>query len=203
MEKLLIYIKHNFGFLWKVIESINTILINLLYRNKIENTLGKYKSNVPVKGIFYVRHLNKDDLDVLFEMLNKLDKSVLKFFKPHGFDRVTLQNILNNSGFVKLGYFDGSNNKLVGYFILRLFANKKCFSGRLVHPDYQGKGIGKEMVKILHCSAKQIGFNLYSTISKENMASLNSLKVANDFTVEKELANGFILIKFDLNNLEC
>ena len=202
MEKILIFIKHNFSFLWKIIEFINSFLLQFLYKKRIQNVLHTFKDYNKIDENYKVKILNIDDLDTLFKFITTLYNDSFKYFNPHLMDKKSLKKVLENYSMLKFGFYDKENN-LVGYFILRLFFNKKCFIGRLVHPDFRGQGIAKKMAKILYCVSKQLDFNVYSTISKNNIASLKSHHKINNYTIEKEFDNGFYLIRFNLKDYEC
>lgn len=93
-----------------------------------------------------------------------------------------------------LGVFD--DQKLVGYFFLRCFLNKKSFTGRIVDETYQGKGIAKRMGKILHQTAWQSGFRVFGTASRDNFKSLNSYRSINNFKIVRELENNYIYFEY-------
>ncbi len=200
MMRVLIYIKHNVIIVWRMIELVNSLLVKILYKNRISRVLSLHSHTI-VNDNFVTRPLIAGDVDLLYAMINSLNSDIFKFFKPHKFDKKSIERILKDDSYIKFGYF--KKNKIIGYFILRLFVNKKAFIGRLVHPEYQGKGLSKEMAKILYCVAKLINFKVYSTISKKNLASLKSHKSLNDFKVIKELNDSYILIQFDLSDIEC
>jgi len=202
MENILIFIKHNFSFLWNIIELFNSIVLRVMYGNKITNITAKFNNYYNINDDYSVKMLNTNDLDQLVSFINTLDESSFKYFKPHKMDKESLTIVLKKDSMLKFGFYN-QKHELVGYFILRMFFNKKCFIGRVVHPDFRGQGIAQEMAKILYCVSKEIGFNVYSTISKENVASLKSHDKVNKYTIEKELEKGFYLIKFDLENYKC
>ena len=202
MEKVLIFIKHNFSFLWNIIEFFNSFLLQLLYGTQISSTVSKFKDYYNINQNYSIKILGKSNLEELNDFLVTLDNDSFQYFKPHNMDKKSLKVVLNKNSMLKFGFYDKEKN-LIGYFILRMFFNKKCFIGRLVHPNFRGQGIAKEMSKILYCISKELGFNVYSTISKDNVASLNSHKKVNNYTIEKELEKDFYLIKFNLEDYKC
>ena len=138
--------------------------------------------------------LSKNDLPVLSIMLNTHDPVQIKFFEPHKFDLKTLERLFSNPSFFMFGVFD--NDKIVGYFFLRCFLNKKSFMGRIVDMPYQGKGIAKNMARILHNFAWESDFRIFSTISKSNFKSLKSqLAVCNYKTIEL-LEDDYLLLEY-------
>jgi len=191
MEKLLLYIKHNLKFLWRIIEFFNSLLLNIVHRKKITTIKQNYSDYIDTNNGFQFRLITSEDLDRLYSLLSKLDKHYVKYFNPHAFDRESLKYVLKSNNFLTFGYFH--NKKLVGYFMLRLFANSKAFTSRVVDSDFSGRGIGKDMAKIMYRMANELDWGVFATISEENIASLKT----HNYKVVKKLPNGYILIKFN------
>ena len=89
-----------------------------------------------------------------------------------------------------------ADQKMVGYFFLRFFANRKCFVGRLIDKEYRGKGIGYEMNKIMYNTAWEMGFRCLSTISKNNKSVMGAHAKNSAMIVLKELQNDYLLVEF-------
>src|SRR5690554_4987571 len=193
MIKLLIAFKKNIPFVWLLVEYFNGIIFRFLYHKRIIQT-AKQVLEIYNNEQFRYRFLNKADLPFLFELFQRQDQEQFKYFKPHAFDEKTLYRLYKNPSFLMLGVFDKDN--LAGYFFLRCFLNKKCFTGRLVDKDYQGKGISKRMGKILHNTAWDSNFRVFGTASRDNFKSLNSYQSINNFKIIKELENNFIYFEY-------
>jgi len=180
-------------FIWRFVEYLNGLFFKVLFattvRTKAQEVLDGYK-NEP----FEYRFLTKNDLDDLVALFSRQDQEQFKYFKPHEFDSVTVQRLYKNASFLMLGVFD--DQKLVGYFFLRCFLNKKSFTGRIVDETYQGKGIAKRMGKILHQTAWQSGFRVFGTASRDNFKSLNSYRSINNFKIVRELENNYIYFEY-------
>ena len=151
-------------------------------------------SNKIGEGSFVYRILNKDDLPSLQAFFESQNPEQFKYFQPHTFDRDTLKHLFKNSAFFMMGVFH--NDKMVGYFFLRCFINKKCFIGRIVDKMYQGRGISKIMGRILLRTAWASKFRIFSTVSRDNIKSFNSSKSINNFRIVSELDNGFVFIEY-------
>ncbi len=190
MEKCLLYIKHNLKPLWKAIERCNELALRTLYHRQLAKIERRYRDPVETNNGFRYRLITPDDADMLCALLSKLDKDYVKFFNPHGFTREELRNVLTSKNLLTFGYFH--NAALVGYFMLRLFVGKKAFLGYVVDPSCAGRGIGRDMVKILYGIASKLGWGAYATISEQNIASLK----LHTHQVVKRLANNYILVKF-------
>lgn len=190
---LILRFKHGYPALWGYVSFLNGFAVSLLYRKRLIHnavTILKSKTYEP----FEYRLLGAQDYESLCQFFETQNADQFKYFKPHAFDPVSLFKIVRDSTYVLFGVFD--NQKLVGYFFLRCFLNKKCFTGRLVALEYQGKGISKVMGIILLNTAWKSGFRVFGTASKENIKSLNSYKAINKYKIRNELSNNFIHFEY-------
>ncbi len=192
MEKILIFIKHHFPVFWKVIESINSFVFSLLYKNKLDRILSEVMDNT--EHSWTIRILNPEDAESLYLFIESQPPNDLKYFNPHGFDRKKIQKQFKVRSFLMMGVFD--KDKLVGYFFLRFFANKKCFVGRLIDVPYRGTGIGHVMNNVMYEIAWNLNFRCLSTISKNNKAVIKSHKKNSSVVVLKNLSDDYMLIEF-------
>jgi RimJ/RimL family protein N-acetyltransferase len=193
MERILIFIKHNLVFIWKIIEWGNGVLFSVLYRNILENVLERVFREFTLPPYSF-RMLQRQDTEALFNLIKSQKASDLEYFNPHGLEFVSISNQFDNRSFLMMGSFDGK--KLVGYFFLRFFTNKKCFVGRLIDRDYRGKGIGPEMNKIMYETAWRMGFRCLSTISRKNTAVMRAHANNKTMVILKELQNDYLLVEF-------
>ncbi len=193
MIEILVRLKRNFPFLWSWIEYLNGFLFGFFYEKSMVIALREKSSSYSKGGLSY-RLLRESDIDSLVLFLAKQDKSQFAFFKPHEFDQKTLNRLFKNPAFIMLGVFH--DDALVGYFFLRCFFNKKSFTGRIVDHGYQGKGIAKNMGRILIESAWAVGFRVFGTASKSNESSLGSYRSINNFKIIKELNGDYIYFEY-------
>jgi GNAT superfamily N-acetyltransferase len=193
MERILIFIKHHFVFLWKIIEWGNGLIFFLFYKSRLEKVLlGVFnESAIPP---FSYRRLFLSDAGLLHGLIQVQEVSDLEYFRPHGFDLISVRRQFKNRSFLIMGAFDGG--KMVGYFFLRFFANRKCFVGRLIDKDYRGKGIGSVMNSIMYETAWRMGFRCLSTISQNNTAVMRTHAKNPTMIVIKELQNDYLLVEF-------
>jgi hypothetical protein len=196
MEKILIFIKHHFSFIWKIIEWCNGLLFSILYKSRMEMVLPSV-FNECSEAPFSYRRLTSDDAELLHGLIAKQDPSDLEYFHPHGFDSNSIRKQFTNRSFLMMGAFDGK--KITGYFFLRFFANRKCFVGRLIDKDYRGKSIGSVMNCIMYEIAWQMGFHCLSTISRNNTAVMRAHAKNPTMIVRKELQNDYLLVEFIKN----
>lgn len=192
MISTLLKIKKRYPQLWNIVENINGIFFLFLYHKRIHACL---KQNLEkIKDNYSYRFLENADLNALQYFFSTQDKDQFKYFKPHNFDMNTLKRLMKNPSFFMMGVFD--DKKLIGYFFLRCFINKQCFTGRIIDISYQGRGISKEMGRILLHSAWESKFRVFGTASIENIRSLASYKSIDDFKIISELENGYIYFEY-------
>jgi hypothetical protein len=200
VERLLIFIKHHFGFLWRIIEWGNGFLLSLFYKSGIEKVLpGVFEEFTSSPFLF--RRLTPADIEPLYDLIRSQPDADLTYFNPHGFDLRSLQAQLKKSSFLMMGAFEG--DKMVGYFFLRFFFNRKCFVGRLIDKDQRGKGIGLVMNKIMYETAWRMHFRCQSTISKNNAAVMKAHSKNMHMVVLKELQNDYLLVEFVKKNKQA
>jgi hypothetical protein len=193
MERILIFIKHHFAFLWRVIEKGNGLLFILFYKKRMEKVLPAV-FNESFEPPFYYKRLDSKDASLLYDLINSQESSDLAYFHPHGFDQDSITQQFGNSSFLMMGAFD--RNIMVGYFFLRFFTNKKCFVGRLIDKDYRGKGIGHVMNTIMYETAWRMGFRCLSTISRNNSLVMRAHSRNPKMKVLKDLPNNYLLVEF-------
>ena len=193
MERILIFIKHHFGFLWKIIEWGNGLLFSLFFKSRLGKVLPDIFREFTESPVSY-RKLIPSDADGLYELIHSQEEADLEYFKPHKFDIETIRRQFQNVSFLMMGVFDG--NSIIGYFFLRFFANKKCFVGRLIDRNYRGKGIGLTMNKIMYGTSWRMGFRCLSTVSRNNLAVMRAHAKNPTMVILKELANDYLLVEF-------
>ena len=193
MERILIFIKHHLGFLWKGIEWGNGKIFCLFFGSSMEKALAGQLPGNEKSGILY-RRLGSGDAGKLHDLIQSQDPSDLKYFQPHGFDLPSIRKQFRKCSFLMMGAFE--KDRLAGYFFLRFFANKKCFVGRLIDKPSRGKGIGNEMNTIMYRTAWEMGFRCLSTISKNNQAVIRAHAKNSTMVLLKELQNDYMLVEF-------
>lgn len=193
MEKLLIFIKHHVGFLWKVIEWGNGVVFALIYRSELLRILRGVFSEYTLDSFSFIK-LSPSNAKQLYELIKKQKDTDLEYFHPHGFGLKDIENQFNNRALLMMGVFDKDN--LIGYFFLRFFCNRKCFVGRLIDEPYRGRGIGNVMNAIMYEVAWQLNFKCLSTISRNNRLVMHAHSRNSHIKVIKELQNDYLLVEF-------
>jgi RimJ/RimL family protein N-acetyltransferase len=193
MERILIFIKHHFRFLWKIIDWGNGLLYRCLYKAKQQAVLQEVLLREESHSLVY-RELEPADIPALKNLIDSQPPQDLRYFSPHGFDMVSLQEQKSKAAFLMMGIFE--EQKMLGYFFLRFFANKKCFVGRLIDRDHRGQGIGAIMNSIMYETAWGMGFRCLSTISRKNKMVMGAHAKNPTMLILKELQNDYLLVEF-------
>jgi len=193
MERLLIFIKHHSSLLWSFLEWSNSFVFDILYKSSMDKVIQEVLNEFS-RPPYFLRRLNESDSIALMDLIKRQNTSDLEFFKPHGFDIVSIRRQLKKHSFLMMGAF--VEKELHGYFFLRFFFNKRCFVGRLVDKTYRGQGLGRVMNSIMYETAWRMGFRCLSTISKHNVNVIRAHAKNSSMVLRKELDNDYLLIEF-------
>lgn len=186
-------IKKNLSVVWRFIEFFNGIVVSVLYGRIIKKAI-KRKFRSTDSSNYKYRTIYQSDLPNLERMITNQPEGFDNYFKPHNFDMKTLKRMHKNQSFLMFGVFD--KEMIIGYFFLRLFANRTAYRGKMVDFMYQGKGIAKEMGRIMSDIAFGAGFRLFATISKLNHGSMASSAAVNEIHIIKELPDDYLYIEY-------
>lgn len=189
---LLKKIKTSCPWIWDLIEGCNGVVVGFLYGDKINKSTAVALQNS--NNSYVYRRLTIYDAEMLVSFIERQPEGFDRFFKPHAFDLRTFRKVLENHTYTLIGCFDG--NKLIGYCFIRFVANKSAYRGKIVDKAYQGKGIAKQMGIVMTKIALGAGFRLFATISKANVASMQSSKAVNEIRIIKELPNDYVYIEY-------
>lgn len=191
LYKLAHILRDKFGFLWNIIEWCNAFVFALTHKNALKKIPEILKE---CSGQFTLRVAAPADAASLATFFAEQPEEAFKFFKPHAFDEKTLLKIIKNKAFLTFLVLDGE--KIVGYFFLRCFVNRKSFRGRIVDYRWRNKGIAKLMGITMNKIIAVLNVRLFGSISPDNYASLQSTKAVNDIRVIKTLDNGYYYIEY-------
>ena len=184
-------LRDKFGFLWNIIEWCNAFVFVFTHKNALKKIPEILKE---CSGQFTLRVAAPADAAPLAAFFAEQPEEAFKFFKPHAFDEKTLLKIIKNKAFLTFLVLDGE--KIVGYFFLRCFVNRKSFRGRIVDYRWRNKGIAKLMGITMNKIIAVLNVRLFGSISPDNYASLQSTKAVNDIRVIKTLDNGYYYIEY-------
>lgn len=191
LYKLAHIIKERFGFIWDFIEWVNATLFCITHKKQLK-TLPAVLSECSSEYKF--RLAEPSDVDALVKFFANQPEEAYEFFKPHDFDAKAIKKVVNNKAFQTI--IVCHEQVIVGYFFLRCFINGKCFRGKIVDKNWQGKGIAKQMGIVMTKVSQTLGMRMFGSISPENYASLASAKASNEIKIHQTLENGYYYIEF-------
>ena len=184
------YLRDKMGWLWNLIENVNSLLFSWRYGKKISdwrfNEIPVGYKVLPIKDI---------PAKMLVEFFEHQPSETFDYFRPHDFDADTIKRLQKNKAFLAYVLLDKENDKIAGYFFNRCFFHGKGFRGRMVDIDYRGKGLGTAMNKLLNEVGFGIGLRLFETVSKNNIASYRSVISASKYKVVEEMPNNVLYLE--------
>ena len=170
--------------LWEGIETLNGMVCGW----KMGDVQG-LRSCLP-DGI---RIAETDDAGKLADFFARQPEESFKWFRPHGFDVGTMRKLLGRKSYII--YVLEEEDVIIGYAFLRCFINGKCFLGKMVDVNHQGKGVCTKLCKVGMDIAQKTGFRMFESINKENIGSMKASQKACDVIVVEELEGGDVLIE--------
>ena len=190
------FLRDKCPFIWDLIDIINSILFSLRYGSKmrqIPSILQQYE------GDYKIILMSQYPTDKLVDFFSHQSEDTFRFFKPHGFDAISLKKLQRNKSFLAFLLIDAESSDIAGYCFNRCFFHGKGFRGRMVDCNYRGKGLGTMMNKILNDVGFGRGLRLFETVSKDNIPSYRSAVSASNFRILKEFPNNELYLEI-LNN---
>ena len=140
-----------------------------------------------------VRIADVNDAVCLAEFFARQPEESFKWFRPHSFDEKTMRKLLGRKSYII--YVLEEEGKIIGYAFLRCFINGKCFLGKMVDVNHQGKGVCTKLCEVGMDIAQKTGFRMFESINKENVGSMKASQKACDVIVLEELEGGDLLIE--------
>lgn len=190
LYKIAHIIRDKMGWLWNVIERLNSILFSLRYGKKLEEFVFK---TIP-EG-YVLLPLNAVETEEIVSFFKMQPIEAYSYFKPHAFDYNNIKRIQGNKSFLAYVLEDKANGNIAGYCFNRSFFWGKGFRGRIVDINYRGRDLGTAMNKILNDVGFGIGLRLFETVSKDNIASYRSALSASNVRVVKEMPNNVLYLE--------
>lgn len=184
LYKLAHAIQLKFPWAWNVVEELNAAVCGLKIGDK--NRLRKCM----IDG---VRMADVNDAGRLSDFFARQPEESFRWFRPHAFDEATMRKLLERKSYVI--YVQEDDGEIIGYAFLRCFVNGKCFLGKMVDVNHQGKGVCTKLCAVGMDMAESMGFRMFESINKENVGSMRASQKACDVIVVEELENGDVLIE--------
>ena len=191
LYKLAHIIKERFGFIWDFIEWLNAMVFSLTHRKQLKKLPQVLDA---CSGEYQFRLAQPSDAPALVTFFANQPEEAYEFFKPHDFDAKAIKKVIANKAFQAIIVWH--DQTIVGYFFLRCFINGKCFRGKIVDKNWQGRGIAKLMGIVMTKVSQALGMRMFGSISPENYASLASAKASNEIKIHQTLDNGYYYIEF-------
>ena len=190
LYKIAHLLRDKFGWLWNLIEIVNSMLFEFRYGKKIK---ALSFTTIPVGySVASIKDVPTEDLVKFFE---RQPEAAYTYFRPHRFDEKSISKLQKNKSFLAYVLKDEKSGKIAGYCFNRSFFHGKGFRGRMVDIEYRGKGLGTAMNKMLNEVGFGIGLRLFESVSKDNVASYRSALSASNVKVVKELEHNELYLE--------
>lgn len=184
------FLRDKMGWVWNLIEVLNSFLFSLRYGKKVKNftltTEPEGYDAVPMREVATER---------MVAFFEHQPKEAFTYFRPHEFDYKSIMRLQRNKAFLAYVLLDKTNGNVAGYCFNRSFFHGKGFRGRMVDVDYRGKGLGTAMNKMLNEVGFGIGLKLFETVSKDNVASYKSAMSASKVRVVEEMPHNELYLE--------
>jgi len=201
LETLAYMIKQRLPGMFRVIAVLAQWVVGMRFGRRLRRVQAQATIEGYVCGQTAVmRPLTVDDLGTLHDFLETQPEDHLRYFRPHGFDRVALRRVLASQAFLNYGLFVG--DRLAAYALLKVAPTGSAFRGRLVGNGWTGLGLGRFISEYIYWQASEAGLRARATISRNNIASLKSLDGPEGWKVIANLPNNYLLIEFPLGSPE-
>ena len=202
-------LRDKFPWIWESIGVINSFLFVLRYgkrMKKINEILKAFSlssnqtsEETSKSSLFNIETLTKENVSLLSRMFAEQPASAFDFFKPHGFDELSLSKLAKDKSF--LAYIVVAEGTVqqkvcVGYFFQRSFFWGKSFRGYMTDYRWQRRGINKMMNLCATEISSLLGLRVFGTIAPDNIASMKSAQTANDIHIVETLPNGDYYVEY-------
>ena len=184
--------------LWDMVDGLNGWLFGMRYGRRLKaveaEVLRRYEAETGMK----ILHMREVDTHRLVEFFGEQPEEAFTYFRPHGFDEMSLRKLQKNRSFLAYVLMDededenedeNEDEKIAGYCFLRSFFMGKGFRGRMVGMSHRGNGLGTMMNCMMNEVGFGIGLRLFETVSKRNIASYRSALSASEVRVMEEMEN--------------
>ena len=170
--------------MWDRVEALNAAIcgVKIGERRKLQEVMSDG-----------VRLVDVNDASRLADFFARQPEENFKWFRPHAFDEGTMRKLLGRESYII--YVQEEDEEIIGYAFLRCFMNGKCFLGKMVDVNHQGKGVCTKLCKVGMDIAQKTGFRMFESINKENIGSMKASQKACDVIVLEELEGGDLLIE--------
>lgn len=177
-------IQNKMPLLWEVVEGLNAAFCGIKIGKRLQ------LQDCLTGGM---RIADSNDAGHLADFFARQPEESFRWFRPHAFDEKTMRELLSRKSYII--YVLEEKGEIIGYAFLRCFMNGKCFLGKMVDVNHQGKGICTKLCEVGMKIAQKTGFRMFESINKDNIGSMKASQKACDVIVVEELDNGDLLIE--------
>lgn len=177
-------IQNKMPLLWEVVEGLNAAFCGIKIGKRLQ------LQDCLTGG---VRIADVNDAGRLADFFARQPEASYKWFRPHEFDEGTLRKLLTRRSYII--YVQEEDDEIIGYAFLRCFMNGKCFLGKMVDVNHQGKGVCTKLCEVGMNIASMLGMRMFESINKDNIGSMRASQKACDVIVVEELEGGDVLIE--------
>jgi len=187
-DYLIIVIRHRLPFLYPLLEGGNNLYCSIRFGG-FKGGLRRraWEGSQPGGSL---RVLGEDDAPALVALIEGGSEQSRSLFTPHQIDENTFRQLIRAPYYLAVGYHLGG--ELAGYAFLKLYFPKKAFAGYFVADNQQGKGIGKQLFRVIREIAGEAGFDLYTHVKEENIASM---RISPGYVVHQRIPGGYLVLK--------
>lgn len=195
LTSLLVKFKHSCPALWRMVESVNSLLTRLRF-GQLRTHASDEAAKMDAERDDGLRRtlVTEADAAALSRFLNGLGQERARHFDPHPFDPKTLRRMARSRSFVMWKVTD-HRGEIVGYNFLRCFFNGVTFHGLAVGAETAGRGLGTSMWALGARTAAAAGMRMRATISETNLPSLRSCRRGTDCHIAGHLDGGYLLVE--------
>ena len=170
--------------LWEVVEGLNAAFCGIKIGKRLQ------LQDCLTGG---VRIADINDAGRLADFFARQPAESYKWFRPHKFDEATMRRLLTRKSYIV--FVQEEDDEIIGYAFLRCFMNGKCFLGKMVDVNHQGKGVCTNLCAVGMNIASMLGMRMFESINKDNIGSMRASQKACDVIVVEELEGGDVLIE--------
>lgn len=189
------FLQKNLKPIWALVEGVNNGLFQLRYGARVKrlsDVIAAYPGVVRV---------TPEDAPALAEFFSGQPESQFEYFRPHYFDKESLESLSKNP--CRLMYMFKDGDAIVGYFFLRCYFFGKNFLGKMVDVHRQGEGIGQKMCCCAMDISSSLRMRMFESIAKGNPASLSCTQNVLETRIVKELENDVLYIEDVRKKQKC
>jgi len=154
--------------IFRLYDAFNEFWARLVFRG-VRARAANVDTQVEGRGVsVHMRLLSPADSESFAELLETLAQH--KYRPPHALDRAAAVAALRRRSFLPFGIWD--DERLVGYYLVRLFFPKRAATGVWMLSRYHSAGLGRAGIRVTGAFTRAEGLDDYITVPLDNISSL-------------------------------